>query len=203
MNLLNIYHQLLNKYGRQGWWPTISKNEKEKQFEIIVGSILTQNTSWTNVEKAILSLKQSNLLNPEKILKIEKKKLARLIKSSGYYNQKAERLKIISEFFLKSKKTNKIPNREELLKVKGIGQETADSILLYAYNKPYFVVDAYTKRLLSCFNIKFKDYEQYQNFFHKNLPSDAGLFKEFHALIVEHSKKICKKEPDCRNCCLS
>lgn len=190
-----IYNILYKKYGKQNWWPTKSKN---KQFEIIIGTILTQNTSWSNVEKVINNLIKNNVLNAEKIIKINKNKLASLIRSSGYYNQKAERLKIIAKFFLK----NKDPSREELLNLKGVGKETADSILLYAYNKPYFVVDAYTKRIMNRIGFKENEYDELQELFHKNLKRDYKLFNEYHALIVKLAKENCKKNPACINCCL-
>ncbi|MBW2966574.1 endonuclease III domain-containing protein, partial [Candidatus Woesearchaeota archaeon] len=139
-----IYSILFKEFGQQGWWPTTLKNElhpkhhdiapknDKERFEIIIGAILTQNTSWKNVEKAIFNLNKEKLIDIKKIKNINQKKLASLIRPSGYYNQKAERLKIIADFFLK----NKTPTRQELLAVKGIGPETADSILLYAFQKP-------------------------------------------------------------------
>ncbi len=190
-----IYNILYKEYGNQNWWPTKSKN---KQFEIIIGTILTQNTSWSNVEKAIDNLMNHNVLDAEKIIKINKNKLASLIKSSGYYNQKAERLKIMAKFFL----SNKNPDREELLNLKGVGKETADSILLYAYNKPYFVVDAYTKRIMNRIGFKENEYDELQELFHKNLKKDYKLFNEYHALIVKLAKENRKKTPICINCCL-
>ena len=190
-----IYNILYKKYGKQNWWPTKSDNKK---FEVIIGTILTQNTSWNNVEKAINNLIKNNVLDTEKIIKINKNKLALLIKSSGYYNQKAERLKIIAKFFF----NNKDPNRKELLNLKGVGKETADSILLYAYNKPYFVVDAYTKRIMNRIGFKEESYDELQELFHKSLEKDYKLFNEYHALIVKLAKENCKKIPRCNDCCL-
>lgn len=190
----NIYDILFRKYGKQNWWPCISN----KKFEIVIGTILTQNTSWTNVEKAIVNLKRENLLDAKKIINVDVKKLANLIKPSGYYNQKAERLKIVSEFFL----SNKNPSREELLNLKGVGKETADSILLYAYNKPYFVIDAYTKRIFNRLGFDLNDYDDFQELFHKNLEKDHRLYNEFHALILRLAKENCKVKPVCENCCL-
>ena len=134
----------------------------------------------------------------EKIISIRKDKLAELIKPSGYYNQKAERLKIVANFFLK----NRNPTREQLLAVKGIGPETADSILLYAFDKPFFVVDAYTKRIFSRIGVCRNkcEYHELQNIFHKSLPKSAKLFNEYHALLVELGKRNCTKKPDCRTC---
>ncbi|MBN2111957.1 endonuclease [Candidatus Woesearchaeota archaeon] len=204
-----ILRILASEYGPQKWWPTTLEGElhpsyhgkkiNEKQrFEIIAGAILTQNTSWKNVEKAVFNLNKANALDISKIKKISKSRLAKLIKPSGYYNQKAERLKTAAEFFSK----NKNPAREELLKVKGIGPETADSILLYAFSKPVFVVDAYTKRIFSRIGMcKSKcDYGELQDLFHKSLPKKAKLFNECHALIVELAKRNCTKKPECGNC---
>jgi endonuclease-3 related protein len=192
--LTKIYNILLKTYSHQKWWPVTSKN---KQFEIILGAILTQNTSWKNVEKAIANLKKENTINPDKILKLNKSKLAKLIKSSGYYNQKAGRLKLISKFYLE----NKNPTREQLLEVKGIGNETADSILLYAYNKPFFVVDLYTKRIFSRLGlIKTDNYKEIQELFMKSLPKNPKLFNEYHALIVKLAKEHCRKKPVCKSC---
>ncbi len=191
--LMRVYNKLLEYFGRQNWWPTISKN---RRFEIIVGAILTQNTSWRNVEKAIKNLNDANLISAKKLSKVNTKKLASLIKSAGYYNQKAERLKIIAKFLLK----NKNPTREELLDVKGIGPETADSILLYAFNKPVFVIDAYTKRIMQRLGYKQESYEELQRLFESSLPKNYRLFNEYHALLVELGKHYCNKKPVCKNC---
>ncbi len=205
-----IYSVLYKTFGPQGWWPTtpknklhpkhhgkVPKNDKQK-FEIIIGAILTQNTSWKNVEKAIFNLNKAKLVDIDKIKKVNIKKLASLIKPSGYYNQKAEKLKIAAEFFSK----NKSISRHELLAVKGIGPETADSILLYAFQNPSFVIDAYTKRIFSRIglckpNIK---YNELQEIFHQNLSKNTKLFNEYHALIVELGKQFCTKTPKCSNC---
>ena len=204
-----IYKRLLKAYGRQKWWPTTMEHDihptyhgkkiSEKQrFEIVVGAILTQNTSWKNVEKAIVNLNKARLLSIGKIKKANKKILAKLIKPSGYFNQKAEKLKIAAEFFSK----NKNPTREQLLEVKGIGPETADSILLYAYSKPVFVVDAYTKRIFSRIGICSGkcSYDELQEIFHISLPKKAKLYNEYHALLVELAKQHCKKTPACKGC---
>ena len=193
-----IYKILYKTYGSQNWWPVTTQN---KQFEIIIGTILTQNTSWKNVEKAILNLKQENLIEPNKILKIKTQKLAELIRPSGYFNQKSERLKLISKFYIE----NKNPAREKLLEVKGVGPETADSILLYAFNKPSFVIDLYTKRIFSRIGLckESDSYETIQNLFMNNLEHDSKLFNEYHALIVEHAKRHCSKKPNCINCPLT
>lgn len=213
-----IYSALLKKYGNQGWWPLskgglytkhhngnpVSDNDK---FEIMAGAVLTQNTSWSNVEKAIFNLNKAKLLSAEKIKKAPLEKIALLIKPAGYYNQKAARLKIIADYFLKNKDVFNKPAKElraELLKVKGIGPETADSIVLYAFEKPSFVIDAYTRRIFS--RLKLCDekdkYENIQKSFEDKLPSDVELFKEYHALIVEHAKRHCRKKPSCNGCIL-
>lgn len=197
MRLINIYKTLNKKFGNSHWWPVISKN---KRFEIILGAILTQNTSWGNVEKAIENLNKNNLISVEKIRKIDQKKLAKLIRSSGYYNQKAETLKLIAKFLSK----NKNPTREQLLSLKRIGPETADSILLYAFNKPVFVIDVYTKRLFSRLGVCREDvsYSDLQDLFMKNLKKDAKIFNQYHALIVRQAKQFCKKKPVCEGCIL-
>ena len=204
--ILKIYNALFKEYGPQGWWPVNGRYfpEHENKFEIIVGSILTQNTSWTNVEKALRNLRKENLIDPEKILKVETNKLAELIKPSGYYNQKAKRLKEVTKNILPHLKNNTVPTRKELLKIKGIGPETADSILLYAFHVPIFVIDAYTRRLLIRIGICKApcDYNEAQKIFMKSLPRNEKIFNEYHALIVKHGKDICKKTPICNQCIL-
>lgn len=192
--LKKIYNLLLKEYKNQNWWPVTE--QKNAQFEIIVGAILTQNTSWHNVEVSIKNIKENNLLNKKSILKVNQEKLSSLIKSSGYFRQKARKLKEIAKF-------NKEITRENLLNVWGIGKETADSILLYAYNKPYFVIDSYTKRIFNRIGFKKVKYEELQILFHSNLPKDIELYKEYHALIVKHAKETCKKIPSCNKCCLN
>ncbi|MBD3304032.1 hypothetical protein GF343_02720 [Candidatus Woesearchaeota archaeon] len=212
--MYNLYEILFKEYGPQGWWPvngkyskndfSIPRNKKEK-FEIIVGAVLTQNTSWKNAEKAIANLRKANILDPVKIVKADKKVLAQAIRPSGYFNQKAGRLKLISDFLLKNKDISRLPvedMRNKLLGIKGVGPETADSILLYAYNKPSFVVDLYTKRIFSRIGIckNTAKYGELQGLLHKKLKKDAVLFNEYHALIVEHAKRFCKKVPECSGC---
>jgi endonuclease III related protein len=172
-----------------------NKKISGKDKIITKDDILTQNTSWKNVEKALINLYP---VSAEKIIALSDDELKKAIKSAGYFNQKAVYLKIFADFFLR---LNKIPSRDELLSVKGIGNETADSILLYAYNKAEFVVDLYTKRLFDRLGmIKSKFYLEIKDFFESNLKKDANLFQEFHALIVEHSKRFCKKVPECNAC---
>ena len=199
-----IYDRLYESFGPQKWWPG------DTQLEIIVGAILTQNTSWTNVEKAIGNLKRENLLDVENLKKITTRRLAHLIKPAGYYNIKAKRLKNFIEYLYsfydgslkKMFDRDYLRLRAELLSLNGIGQETADSILLYAGNKPIFVVDAYTKRILQRHHLIDKDasYSEIQNLFMDNLKKDVKLFNEYHALLVNLGKNICLKRPLCELC---
>jgi endonuclease-3 related protein len=201
-NIGKVFNILLKEFGPQGWWPVNGKynggpKTDSERFEVCIGAILTQGTSWKNVEKAIESLKQNNALNQKAILAMPVSKLAKLIKSSGYHNQKAKKLKEFVKF-------DGGLTRENLLSVWGIGPETADSILLYAYSKPYFVVDAYTKRIFSRLGLCKDDckYEELQELFYGNLPKNAKLFNEYHALIVELAKRNCMKNPECKGCAL-
>ncbi|MEK6841358.1 MAG: endonuclease [Nanoarchaeota archaeon] len=185
--MINLYNNLLKEYGKQNWWPYATKN---KQLEMCLGAILTQNTSWNNVEKALSNLNRKDLINKDKLAKISVKKLAFLIKSSGYHNQKARKIKE----FIKFLNSGKEITRENLLDIWGIGPDTADSILLYAYNKPYFVIDAYTKRIFSRLGYCKEDikYEELQNLITNKIPKDVDLYKEFHALLVKHGKNLFK-----------
>lgn len=203
--LLKIYGLLYKRFGPRYWWPG------DTRFEIILGAILTQNTAWGNVEKAIGNLKNKRLLSIKALSCISEKALGQLIRPSGYYNIKARRVKDFLRFLNSRYKGNigrmfkrePFELREELLSVKGIGPETADSILLYAGGKPIFVVDAYTKRIFSRhgFIDKGEGYSALQSLFMENLPCDAGLFNEFHALIVELGKSICRsRKPLCSKC---
>ncbi|MBU2589842.1 MAG: endonuclease III domain-containing protein [Nanoarchaeota archaeon] len=212
-----IYKLLQKAHGKQGWWPIINNKtllceyhgkaprNDEERFEIIIGCILTQNTSWTNVEKALYNLNKAKLLDIKKINKTKESEIASLIKPSGYFNQKANRLKIIAMHLLRRPELLKEDNlREELLKIKGIGPETADSIILYSAEKPSFVIDAYTKRIFS--RLGFIDenskYDEIKAYFENNLEKDVKIFKEYHALIVEHAKRHCKTKPECKGCIL-
>jgi endonuclease-3 related protein len=193
-----VYDALLEIYGHQNWWPS------ETTDETIIGAILTQNTNWTNVEKAINNLKNNNLCSLKKINKTNMETLTELIRPSGYFNQKAQRLKNFAKKVnineLKKKDTDKA--REFLLSLNGIGPETADSILLYALNKPIFVIDAYTIRLFTRLGVILKTYSDYQNYFMQTLPLDTNLFNEYHALIVNHAKHTCQKKTKCEICVL-
>ena len=221
MNLFEHYKKLLSKYGAQGWWPLIElhknninptktgsmngyhpndhsypKNNKQI-FEICLGAILTQNTSWTNVEKAVMNLNDLNVIDPYKIIDESEDKIKLAIKPSGYFNQKYKKIIEFFKFFIKLKE-NQIPTREELLELWGIGFETADSILLYAYRIPVFIVDTYTKRFLISLDLIQKDWdynkiqELIENDLGKNIKDDQKviIYQEFHALIVEYNKRI-------------
>jgi len=199
MDLLRVYENFLKEFGPQGWWP-IERKFEPKEWEICLGAILTQNTNWKNVEKALDNLENAGLRTPEDIVRTPIRKLERIIRPSGFYKQKAKRLKALAEFVVKFggfEEFKRGVKREELLKVKGIGFETADSILLYACERLHFVVDAYTKRLVRHMGLDRKfglkmDYESLRKFFEKNLPKDVSLYKEFHALIVEWGKREAK-----------
>ncbi len=202
--LLKIFHSLLASFGKQNWWPG------ETDFEVIVGAVLTQNTSWKNVEKAIENLKKSNALDIHSIYEMDEKRLAQIIRSSGFYNIKSKRLKNIINFLHNISDDNNLNLndidiwilRKMFLGIDGIGRETTDSIILYALNKPIFVVDAYTKRFLKnhrLYNGRY-DYDDVQRFFMENLPHDTYLFNEFHALIVYLCQNFCKKVPLCKGC---
>ena len=202
--LLTIYETMDRHFGNLHWWPG------ETPFEVIVGAILTQNTSWNNVKVAVDNLKSRELLDPEKIFEIEDDILAKLIRPSGYYNVKTRRLKAFLQFLHREYEGNlemMIEEdlwilREKLLDVKGIGEETADSILLYAGNKPIFVVDLYTRRILQRHNIidGSPGYGDIQKLFMTNLPNSARLFNQYHALLVNTGKHFCRKAPRCEGC---
>lgn len=201
---MELYDRLFRTFGPQGWWPA------ESPFEVFVGAILTQNTSWRNVEKAIANLKQKGSLTPETIYRMPVEELEDLIKPSGFYKVKARRLKeavtfLLQEFRGRIDLMAKTPLQElrwKLLKVKGIGEETADSILLYACDKPIFVIDAYTKRILSRHGITrgSGSYHELQRLFMDALPKDVALFKEYHALLVRLGKTFCRPKPRCEGC---
>ncbi|MBI4974865.1 MAG: endonuclease III domain-containing protein [Candidatus Omnitrophica bacterium] len=204
VTLVDIYKRLYRFYGPQEWWPARTR------FEVIVGAILTQNTAWTNVEKAIRNLRGSKLLSPSAFKKVDSAALGRHIRPAGYYNIKSKRLKDFIGFLF-SKYKGSLTNashegtdrlRHELLNVNGIGPETCDSILLYAFGRPVFVVDAYTKRVFSRHNFFREDapYEDVQRFFMNNLPKKAGVYNEYHALIVRLAKDFCKNKPRCTSC---
>ncbi len=205
--IISIYEGMLHHFGPRGWWPA------ETSFEVIIGAILTQNTSWSNVEKAIKNMKENNCLDPHALLMMDERLLSQIIKPSGFYKIKASRIKEFINYLFKrhngdiSRMFTMDPDslRKELLSIRGIGPETADSILLYAGGMPFFVVDSYTKRILSRHGAVEMNasYDRIQSFFHKNLPRDSRLFNEFHALFVATGKYYCRKNPSCDPCPLN
>jgi endonuclease III related protein len=203
--ILKMYKAMDRHFGDLGWWPARSR------FEVIVGAILTQNTSWKNVEKSIKELRDRKLLTIEGIKKAKKRSIEDAVRSSGYYRQKAERLKIITDFLVSEggsrfKKFHNIDTdvfRRKLLSVKGVGPETADSILLYAFERPIFVVDAYTMRIFERHGLikGTTKYETVQNMVHSAMGNDARAFNRFHAAIVEIGKRFCRKKAAvCEEC---
>ncbi len=218
--VIEIYKKLLSSLGSQGWWPADleyhRRNNSDYRFEIIVGAILTQNTAWNNVIPAIENLKRENLLTVQGIRDVNLEYLEELIRSTGYYHQKALRLKTFVSYLL-DKYNGSLDElfsrdlyelREELLEVKGVGPETADSVLLYAGDKPVFVVDTYTKRLCQRFPLPVEKlvYDEIQCFFQNNLECFfrgeelIEVYKEYHALIVYLGKTWCKRKPLCSSC---
>lgn len=205
--LHEMYSRLSDEFGPTGWWPA------RTPFEVAVGAVLTQNTAWRNVEKAIKNLREHRLLSVRSLSRIPPSKLAQLLRPAGYFRLKSQRLKNLVNFIqheyagsmARMARQNTDRLREELLGVSGIGPETADSILLYALGKPVFVVDAYTKRILSRHSIVKEEvkYEDLRSFFEERLPHDVALFKEFHALLVKLGSQFCKKRPLCDGCPLS
>lgn len=200
---LMIYEMLESCFGFQGWWPG------RNNFEILVGAMLTQQTSWKNVDKALLNLRKSGLLSLDALAGADLHKLEIMIKPSGYYRQKAARLKAVCNHIRDRHSTlrrflaNDVQTlRAELLSLKGIGEETADSIILYAADKPVFVIDAYTKRIVSrLFNILGSlEYDALQDYFQGEIVKDIGLYKDFHAQIVELGKRHCRTKPLCEGC---
>ncbi len=205
-DLTKVYRLLFGRYGPQSWWPA------DTPFEVIIGAILTQSAAWVNVEKAIANLKQAEVLAPTALRCLPMEELAQLIYPSGYYNAKARKVRAFVER-LEAAHGDSLEQlfaldiaelRSELLGIHGIGPETADSIILYAAEKPIFVIDAYTRRILSRLGISpaRDDYESFQVLFMRNLPHDAGMFNEYHALLVRHGKYVCKRTPLCDRCCL-
>jgi endonuclease-3 related protein len=202
--LRRIYTLLFERFGSQEWWPG------DSEFEIIVGAILTQNTNWGNVEKAIGNLKAAEVLSVEGLCGLELSRLAELIRPAGYYNIKAKRLRNFLDWLVNDYggELTSLENvataalREELLSIKGIGPETADSMLLYALSREVFVVDAYTARVAVRHGLieSGADYEQLQYLFESNLPEDLQMFNEYHALLVRAGKEYCRPKANCRGC---
>ncbi len=204
--LREIYHRLIARYEPQHWWPA------EEPFEVIVGAILTQSAAWRNVEKAIANLRSAQALSAPALRRLPLDKVASLVYPSGYYNAKAHKLKAFARWLgerydddlnrLFDSDTGDL--RRQLLSVHGIGPETADSIILYAAGKPVFVIDAYTRRIVSRTGTAPADgsYHSLQTLFMDNLPGDTGLFNEYHALLVRLGKEACRRQPLCPKCCL-
>ena len=202
--LSEMFDRLFQYYGPQHWWPG------ETPFEVMVGAILTQNTNWRNVEKAINNLKSASALDPVVMLELSDAHLAALIKPAGYFNVKTQRLKNFVQFLqqnyqgsiedMRDSPTQQL--REDLLSVKGIGPETADSILLYALQHPIFVIDAYTYRVLTRHFLMHEDaaYEEMQEFFVDHVPAEEAHYNEFHALLVSVGKDFCRPKPQCELC---
>lgn len=204
--LIEVFHRLYDRYGPQRWWPA------ESTFEVIVGAILTQGVSWTGVEKALDNLKPAGVFSLEGLRSTPDEELAQLVRPCLYYNVKARKLKAFAEHlwfrhngnletFLAQESS---ALRAELLSIYGIGEETADDILLYAAEKPFFVIDAYTRRILKRLGMApaQETYRAYQGLLHRELPRDAQMFNEYHALLDRHAKESCRKRPECPSCCL-
>lgn len=214
--VLDIYQKLYDLYGPQGWWPLISHggypdktgstkgyhplsydlpDTRNGVYEVILGAILTQNTSWLQANQALHNLYELKAVDPEKLLKLDVNVLKNAVRPAGFLNQKSIYLREVTKFFINLR--GETPTRKELLSVKGVGDETADSILLYAYKQPEFVVDAYTRRIFSHIgmvdeNIKYLDLK---NLFETNIPADVPVYQEYHALIVEHAKRYYSRKP--------
>lgn len=209
-----IYSSLYNHYGPQGWWPLLSRDISTKEvkmvnhplnydlpktrneiYEIILGTILTQNTAWNSAEIALRNLKDLDAINPQNLLDLDSETFKQAIRSAGFLNQKSVYINEVTKFYIGL--DDKIPTRKELLEVKGVGNETADSILLYAFKQPEFVVDTYTKRIFSQIDlIDYNDnYNKIKTLFETQLPRDMIIYNEYHALIVAHAKKYYSRKP--------
>ena len=204
--LLEVYRRLLQAYGPQGWWPA------ETPFEVMVGAVLTQATAWRNVERAIARLKAAGVLSHQGIAALRPKELEELVRPSGFFRQKARRLRALVKLVLDHGDVEALLSlppeelREKLLSVPGIGPETADSILLYAAGHPAFAVDAYTRRILHRLGLLPEEaapYAEVQRMFQENLPQDPQLYGEYHALLVCHAKEHCRTRPRCDGCPLA
>ncbi len=208
---MKVYEILRGAYGPRRWWPvtpsggttpryTGGPRNDLQRFEVAVGAILTQNTAWSNAARAIENLNRLGAASPDALERMDLRPLARAIRSSGYFNQKAKRLKTIAAYF----RANRKGTREGLLALDGVGPETADSIMLYAFNAPFFVVDAYTRRLFGRLALvdPSASYEEIRDRFERNLPRRVFVYREYHALIVEHGKQVCRKTPLCEKCLL-
>jgi endonuclease-3 related protein len=206
-SLLAAYQLLCDRYGPQHWWPA------DTPLEMIIGAILTQSAAWTNVEKAIANLKANGSLSVEWLRSLPRDELARLIRPSGYYNVKARKIRAFVDWLADEYggdldalfALDSAELRNELLSVHGVGEETADSIILYGAHQPIFVIDAYTRRIITRLGLapQPETYAAFQALFMGNLPHDEALFNEYHALLVQHGKTVCRKNPLCADCCLS
>ncbi len=202
--LLRIYRRLRECHGHQQWWPG------ETPFEIMVGAVLTQNTAWSNVERAIANLQAAGALDPRAIREMDPERLGELLRPSGYFNVKARRLQAFCRWYLEQgglEALQELPQEElrrRLLSVHGIGPETADDILLYAFGYPVFVIDAYTRRLFSRLGLITGEegYEELRHWFERHLGADTALYNDYHAQIVIHAKETCRPKPRCEACCL-
>ncbi len=202
---IRLFERLLKAYGPQHWWPA------DGPFEVMVGAVLTQNTNWRNVERAIANLRAEGLLEPAALVRADADALRRLIRPAGFFRQKQGRLQRLARFVIEaggiealaSEPTDRL--RRRLLAQNGVGPETADSILLYAFDRPVFVVDAYTRRILHRLGMCASDigYEALRSMLERALPRDARLFNEFHALFVAHAKRHCRTRPLCEGCPLA
>lgn len=202
--LMALYEAMRAAYGPQHWWPA------ESPFEVMVGAVLTQNTAWGNVEKAISNLKAASLLEPTALAEAAPDRVAEAIRPAGYFNVKTRRLQAFCRYLvgeggetaLAARETARL--RHDLLAVHGVGPETADDMLLYAFQRPVFVIDTYTRRLLARHGLiqGEEGYEALRHGFEAALPPDVALFNEYHALIVRHAKEACRKRPLCDRCCL-
>ena len=218
----NLYTALISMYGPQGWWPVPALEGTEgytrggyhpgvfpsygslERYQIVCGAVLTQNTTWKNARYALERMMAEGVTDPRDVLTIEETRLAELIRPSGYYNQKARKLRAVTAFLMEqgTLEHGYPPGRADLLDIWGVGPETADSILLYAFDVPVFVVDAYTRRLFSRLMFKDvpRDYGGLQWYITRRIPEDVRMYQEFHALIVRHCKDVCKKRPLCAVC---
>jgi len=205
-DIRSLYDRLYAAYGPQHWWPG------DGPFDVIVGAILTQNTNWTNVEKALHALRDANVWSFNAIYRTERDELATLIRPSGYFNQKARKLHefaalVANDFNGELDQLLGLPThdlRARLLNIWGIGEETADDIVLYAANKPSFVIDTYTRRIVDRlgWRVDGNQYSDYQSLFTQRLPQDATLYNEYHAMLDHHASAVCRPTPRCDECCL-
>jgi endonuclease-3 related protein len=202
--LLTVFDRLLQCYGHQNWWPA------DSPFEVMVGAILTQNTAWSNVERAIENLKHAEVLSFRKLPTVPRERLAELIRPAGYFNVKAERLQNFCRFLVQNGGEHSLREmqtdalRQALLAVNGVGPETADDMLLYAFERPVFVIDAYTRRIFSRLGLAQggENYEELRAGFEGALDPDVRCYNEYHALLVRHAKEACGRKPHCTRCCL-